>query len=114
MSCVGEAPHLRAAVSRLKDKPFEILAISLDDERGALVDMVKRAKVPGVHTWVPIEWDDHPVRRLYNVQSMPTWFLIDATGVIRARNPFGKELIPAVEAALAPNGKSRARAGSAG
>lgn len=101
-------------MSRLKGKPFEILAISLDDDRDALVDMIKRAKVPGLHTWVPIEWDDHPVRQLYNVQSMPSWFLIDAKGVIRARDPFGKELIPAVEAALGSKRTSRARAGSAG
>ena len=101
---MGEIPHLRAAVSRLKGKPFEILAISLDDDRAPLVDMITRAKVPGLHTWDPIGWDRNPVRQLYNVESMPTWFLIDANGVIRARDPFGKELIPAIEAALGLKG----------
>ena len=37
---------------------------------------------------------------LYNAHKLPQWFLIDAEGVIRARNCFGEELIPAVEAAL--------------
>ena len=36
-------------MSRLKNKPFEILAISLDDDRHELVSVIKGAKVPGIH-----------------------------------------------------------------
>ncbi len=86
---------------RLKNKPFEILAVSLDDDGASLVDVVKRQGVPGIHTWEPIGWDDNPVRILYNVQNMPTWYLIDTKGVIRARDAFGATLVPAVEAVLA-------------
>ena len=101
MPCVGEIAHLKAAVLRLKDKPFEILAVSLDDERAGLDYLLKQLDVPGIHTWEPIGWDENPVRILYNVQSMPTWYLLDAKGVIRARNPDGKELAATVEAILA-------------
>ncbi len=111
---MGEIPHLKAAVSRLKNKPFEILAISLDDDRHDLVSVIKGAKVPGIHTWESTGWDENPVRNLYNVQNMPTWYLIDATGVIRARDPLGSELIPAVEAILAKAGKPGATAAPAG
>ena len=97
---MGEIPHLQAAVSRLKDKPFEILAVSLDDERDDAADAIALRKIPGVHTWDTGGWDGNPVRRRYNVQNVPTWYLIDAKGIIRARDPLGEALIPAAEAAL--------------
>ena len=101
-------------MSRLKTKPFEILAISLDDDRHELVNVIKGAKVPGIHTWESIGWDENPVRKLYNVQNMPTWYLIDTKGVIRARDSFDEALIPAVEAIFAKAGKPGASAAPAG
>lgn len=100
MNCVGEIPHLKAAVSRLKDKPFEILAISLDDSREALAQTLKAFKPPGIHTWDEAG-RENPVAKRYNVIGLPRWYLIGPDGVIRARDPFGDKLVPAVEAALA-------------
>ena len=97
---MGEVPHLQAAVSRLKGKPFEILAVSLDDERDDLVKMIKRREIPGIQTWDAGGWDGNPVRKRYNVHDIPTWYLIDATGIIRMRDPLGEALVPAVEAML--------------
>ncbi len=84
-------------MSRLKDKSFEIVAISLDDERNALTHMLEHMKIPGIQTW-----DDkgraNPIAEQYNVLSLPTWYLIDKNGLIRARDPFGDALIPAAKA----------------
>jgi len=99
--CVVEIPHLKEAAEKLSGKPFEILAVSLDDERVMLTATIEQRKLPGIQTWDPTSWDEHPVRTLYNVQQLPTWYLIDAGGVIRARDPLGKKLIPAVERVLA-------------
>lgn len=99
--CISETPNLKAAAERFKGQPFEILAVSLDDLRSDLADMVKGANLPGLQTWDGAQWDDHPIRRLYNVQSVPTWYLLDKQGVIRSRDPFGDKLIPAVDAQLA-------------
>ena len=96
---MGEIPHLQAAVSRLKDKPFEILAVSCDDLKEDLVDVIKRRKAPGIHTWSE-EGSENPVASLYNIRNYPTWYLVDGDGVIRARDPFGDALIPAIEKAL--------------
>ncbi len=86
-------------MSRLKDKPFEILAVSLDDERHALTHMLEHMKIPGIHTWDD-KGRENPIAERYNVLSLPTWYLIDEKGVIRARDPFGDALIPAAEAIL--------------
>ena len=98
---MGEIPHLKAAVSWLKDQPFEILTVSLDDTVAEAVEMVKTMDIPGVHTWNG-EGDNNPVVDLYNVQGLPTWYLIDDKGVIRARDPLGDRLIPALKSVLGP------------
>ncbi len=96
---MGEIPHLKTAVSRFKDKPFEILAVSCDDDRAALTNMLKLRDPPGIQTWSK-KGPANPNAELYNVQGYPTWYLVDAGGVIRARDAFGDALIPAVEKAM--------------
>lgn len=88
-------------MSRLKGKPFEIVSVSLDDDVSDAKTLVTDMKFPGIHTWELVE-EKHPVAEKFNVQSMPTWYLIDGLGVIRARDPQGDKLIPAIEAILGP------------
>ncbi len=64
-----------------------------------MLSAVKAAKLPGTQTW-DAKGKENPVANLYNVQSYPTWYLIDAKGVIRSHDPFGKALMPAIESAL--------------
>lgn len=85
---------------RLKDKPFEILNISLDGSRREMESIVKGAKFPGIHTWHK-KGRDNPIADLYRAYSLPTWYLIDAQGRIREKDPFGDKLVPAVERAMA-------------
>lgn len=98
--CMAEIPHLKAVAEKLKGKPFSILAVSLDDEKAMLTATIEQSELPGIQTWDPTEWDEHPVRKLYNVQQLPTWYVIDAEGIIRARDPLGEKLVPAVERVL--------------
>ena len=98
---MGEIPHLETAVSWFKDKSFEILAVSCDDDRTALTNLLKLREPPGIQTWHK-KGPANPNAELYNVQGYPTWYLVDAAGVIRARDAFGEALIPAVEKAMQP------------
>ena len=99
-SCIAEVPQLKKAVERFKGQ-FEILSISCDDDRGALKSMLRNQPLPGIHTWDQKD-GQNPIAKTYNVQGFPTWYLLDAEGVIRAKDPLGKELIPAIEQALRP------------
>ncbi len=74
----------------------------------AVVRMVKASKIPGVQTWDD-RGSDNPVAKRYNVYTLPAWFLIDANGIIRARNPFGDKLIPAIHASLHRSRTNEAR-----
>ena len=90
-SCVAEIAHLRGTVKKFADKPFQILSVSLDDTREEVDDLLKRIEFPALHSWDE-KGAENPVGALYNVQELPTWYLIDAAGVIRARDPLGDKL----------------------
>ena len=92
-------------MSRLKGKPFEIVAVSVDDQREILAEMVRSKRIPGINTWDE-GGSENPVAELYNIRSLPTWYLIDDKGVIRARDPFGDKLIVAVETLFASRSRS--------
>ena len=98
--CLVETPTLKAAAERFADEPFVILAVSLDDFREMLVSGLEQKHLPGIQTWDE-SGRENPVAELYNAQFLPTWYLIDAKGFIRARDTFGEELIPAITKALA-------------
>ncbi len=86
-------------MSRLLGKPFQILSVSVDDDRGALVEFLEKIEFPGIHTWEE-EGSANPVARLYNVQELPTSYLIDHNGVIRARDIDPDQLVTTVERML--------------
>lgn len=95
MTCLGEIPRLRAAVSRL-DNAFEILAVAVDEDREAVENVIRSHRPAGIQTW-EADGGENPIAKLYNVRRFPTWYLLDEDGVIRARDPFGEALIPALE-----------------
>ncbi len=98
-TCVAEIPELKKAVEHFKGKPFVILAVSLNDTKKEVVDFVKNSGFPGIHTWDETG-PDNPASVLYNAEMLPTWYLVDGKGIIRARDPFHEKLIPAIEAVL--------------
>jgi|GEM_PF-1857838 len=94
--CLAEIPHIKEAADHFKGKPFEVLAVSLDDFKEMLQSTLEQRQLPGIHTWEQAG-RENAVATLYNAQVLPTWFLIDAKGIIRAKDTFGDALIPAVE-----------------
>ena len=104
---MGEISHLKAAVLQLKDQPFEILNVSLDDSRAEARRTIRTFQSPGIHVWDDVS-SDASVAKLYNVQDLPAAFLLDADGTIRVRNPHGAELIAAIRKTLAGSTTSAA------
>lgn len=90
---------------RLKGKPFEILNISLDGSRREMESIIKSTKFPGIHTWHK-KGRDNPIAELYRAHSLPTWYVIDALGRIREKDPFGDKLVPALERAMVAGSKT--------
>ena len=97
-TCLAEVPELREAYHQLHsgDPPFEIINVSLDEDRLSPLATVKNLKMPGLHTWELVD-GLNPVARKYNVYGLPARFLIDDRGVIRSREPFGDSLVSLVK-----------------
>ena len=75
-------PHERHLVTKLKDRPFEVIGVSADESPEDLRIAEKEDSV----NWRSI-WDgEHgPIRKEWGVSSWPTLFLIDHEGTIRYR-----------------------------
>lgn len=76
--CVAEIPNMKAAYAKLNPKGFEVIGISLDDDKAALQAMVKSKQLP----W-PQFFEDKEENRYakeFDVASIPTMWLVDKQG----------------------------------
>lgn len=92
--CRVENPHVVKAYEQFKDKGFDILGVSLDNEKGRTA-WLKAIKDDGL-TWAQVSdldgWQSK-VAALYGIKAIPQNFLLDPDGVIIARNLRGEELV---------------------
>jgi thiol-disulfide isomerase/thioredoxin len=80
--CVAMIPHERAMVAKLKGKPFELVSISVDDEKEQVTKFLEKQPMPWTH-W--FDGPEGPVSSKLRVKAFPTLYLIDAKGVIRKK-----------------------------
>jgi peroxiredoxin len=99
--CVQLYPLQRKLVERLRDEPFVLLSVSMDET----VDTLKSSTVSGDITW-RCWWDgmDGPIRKAWNVTGAPTIYLVDQRGIIQDsvlnRNTPLEEFERAIKSAL--------------
>ncbi|MFD0794214.1 redoxin domain-containing protein [Mucilaginibacter litoreus] len=89
--CRQENPNVVKQYSLYKDKGFNILGISLDTEKA---DWQKAINADGL-TWShgsDLQRFDGPTERLYQINAIPSNFIIDPQGVIVAKNITGADL----------------------
>jgi thiol-disulfide isomerase/thioredoxin len=96
--CRAMIPHEREMVERLKDKPFALVSISVDENKKTLTDFLAKEPMPWHHWWNGAE--GKLIDRL-SIHHYPTIFVIDAAGVIRHEGIRGEQLEKAVNALLA-------------
>ena len=95
MSNDGKYEIERSLVQKLKNRPFAVLSVSYDFEKEPLQTAIKE----GLVTW-PCWWEsreDGPIHQSWRVNEIPSVFVIDAEGIIRARELEGRALDEAVE-----------------
>lgn len=89
--CIKEMPHVVAAYQKYKGKGFEIVGISLDEDKDKWTAAIKNLNM----TWPNMSdlkgWES-ALSAPYNVTSIPFTLLIDKDGTIVAENLRGKEL----------------------
>ena len=96
--CKAMIPHEREMVERLKDKPFALVSISVDEKKETLTDFLAKEKMPWTHWW---NGSEGGVIEDWDVQVLSDDLRLDAQGVIRHKDLRGEELEKAVNALLA-------------
>ncbi len=81
---------------RLQGRPFAVISINVEPDKS--VTELKEAWVSEGNTWRCLfdgTWEG-PIQKAWNIQNFPTIYMLDSKGVIRHKNPHGKDLDDAV------------------
>ena len=104
--CVAELPRLQAAYATYHDAGFEVVGVSLDETKAAVVDFARARNLP----WRQIHnaSSGADLVEAFGVSTIPATFLIDPQGVIIRLELRG----PALEKALRRPSRTRPPSGS--
>jgi peroxiredoxin len=97
--CVAELPELLKAYNKYHDKGFEIVGISLDEEKSKLEQFVKQKKVPWPQFFDGKRWENKLAVK-YGVDQTPTGYLLDREGKIIAKLSSAEDLDAEIARAL--------------
>lgn len=91
MPCRQENPNVVKAYYKFKDRNFTILSVSLDKDPAAWKQAIAADKLTWTHASELSDFEG-PTVRLYQVEAIPSSFIIDPTGKIVAKNLRGEQL----------------------
>lgn len=105
--CRAENPRVVAAYKKYKDmkfkggKGFTVYSVSLDKTKDAWVNAIKQDQLEWPNHVSDLKWWYSEASKLYNVQGIPTNWLIDENGIIVGKNLRGSALEEKLENLLA-------------
>jgi thiol-disulfide isomerase/thioredoxin len=89
--CRQENPTVRVAYQKYHGKGLEIVGVSLDKKADAWTSAIKKDELPWIHVSELKEWEGI-THVMYNVQAIPSNFLLDKEGNLIAMNLRGTAL----------------------
>lgn len=99
--CLRAMPELKALYADFREKGFEIIGISLDEEREKLDDYLVEEKISWPQYFDGKGWENDLAAK-FKVQSIPATFLIGPDGKIAAVDASGEELRALIAGMLDP------------
>jgi thiol-disulfide isomerase/thioredoxin len=84
--CMAEVPHERELVKRYIGRPFVLIGVNGDPNKGAISGLLEKKQIPWRSFWCGEKGPFGPIPRKWNVNTWPTVFLIDHQGLIRAKS----------------------------
>ena len=97
--CIREIPSVKRTYEKYKDQNFQIIGISLDRSKEPLEAYIEKEELAWIHYWD----NTGKIANLYNVQGIPSTFLIDGEGIIRKTDLSGHSLETAVAELVTEN-----------
>ena len=98
--CRAEIPNVVATYKKYHDQGFDIIGVSLDQERQKLLSYTKQNEMTWPQFFDGQGWGNKLAVK-YGIESIPATFLLDGNGVIIAKDLRGEALAQAVAKALA-------------
>jgi thiol-disulfide isomerase/thioredoxin len=92
--CVAEVPNMLEAYAKYHDRGFEVVGVSLDEDRDAVVQFVKEKKIPWpiLHERAEGAGWQHPLATFYGITGIPQMILIGRDGNVITLNARGRAL----------------------
>lgn len=97
--CVREMPDIQKAYNKFHDQGFEIVGISLDEDKNSLARFTADKKIPWPEFFDGKKWENKLAVK-YGVDSTPTTYLLDRDGKIIKRLEPGDDVETEVAQAL--------------
>ena len=93
--CIAEMPNVKQVYEKYKDNNFQIIGISLDENRNTLVGYLEKEGIAWPQFFDGSGWKNQ-VAQMYGISAIPHMYLIDGEGMIRKSGVRGHALEPAV------------------
>ncbi|MBS3922005.1 MAG: AhpC/TSA family protein [Nitrosarchaeum sp.] len=90
--CRAENPHLKDVYAKYSTKGFEILGVSLDNNKAAWINAIKKDQLQWTNV-SDLNGFKNTVAKSYAITELPTNFLLDPEGKIIAKNLKGDSLM---------------------
>jgi len=100
--CIGEMPNVIASYKKYHAAGFDVVGISLDQDKSSLTTFIAQNKMPWRQVFDGKGWGS-AVAQQYGVHSIPFGLLLNRDGTIAAVSVRGDDLPTAIQAALAKN-----------
>jgi len=83
--CRAEVPHVVEAYNQFHDKGFEVIGISLDQNKEALIEFTKKNGMSWPQYFDGKGWENE-ISRKNGIESIPAMWLIDKQGQVVSTN----------------------------
>ena len=86
--CLEDTPNVKKVYDAYKDKGFDIIGISLDNDEKRLRDHLKEHEILWRQVYSGKRWDS-PIPQQYGIHNIPTGWLIDRDGTLISQQASG-------------------------
>lgn len=87
---------VRKLYRQWKKNDIEVLGVSLDENPSRWINAIKKDRITWPQVNAPAQWDSDLILQ-WEVERIPTTYLIDPKGIIRASNPDPKTILSGIK-----------------
>jgi len=87
-ACLEDTPNVKKVYDTYKDKGFDIIGISLDNDEKMLREHLKKHEIPWRQVYSGKRWDS-PIPQQYGIRNVPSGWLIDRDGTLISQQASG-------------------------